>query len=173
LLEDGKKSFEFFPTSDCVWLEKEINVSEVNGFEQLYLTCKSMIDAERQNKIGILLKLHLTKLLKENTPGERNILNDLLEALQEDEREETSFVWPYAITAEEQNIWDRETLANQTDFYGELFRLSEEPGELERGLDLLYQHPQARKFLIPLTDEEKKEMIRYAESFLVDQSLKE
>lgn len=173
LLEEGKKSYEFFPTSDCVWIEKEINVSKVNGFEQLYLTCKSVIDAERENKNGILLKLHLTKLLKENTASERDILNDLLEALQEDEKGETSFVWPYAVTAEEQSIWDRETLANQTDFYGELFRLSEAPGELERGIDLLYQHPQARKFLDPLTDQEKKEMIRYAESFLVEQLLKE
>ncbi|MCM3602268.1 DNA repair exonuclease [Robertmurraya korlensis] len=172
-LEEGKKSIDFFPTSDCVWIEKEINVSEVNGFEQLYLTCKSVLDTERENKIGILLKLHLTNLLKENNPSERDILNDLLEALQEDEREETSFVWPYAVTAEEQSIWDRETLANQTDFYGELFRLSEEPGELERGLDLLYKHPQARKFLNPLTDEEKKEMIQYAECFLVEQLLKE
>ncbi|SHR41332.1 Nuclease sbcCD subunit D [Mycobacteroides abscessus subsp. abscessus] len=173
VLEEGKKSFEFFPTSDCLWTEKEINVSEVNGFEQLYLTCKSLIDAERESKVGILLKLHLTKLRKENNPSERDILNDLLEALQEDEKEEASFVWTYAVTAEEQCIWDKEALANQTDFYGELFRLSGEPGELGHSLDVLYHHPQARKFLNPLTEEEKKEMIRYAESFLVDQLLKE
>jgi DNA repair exonuclease SbcCD nuclease subunit len=173
VLEEGKKSFEFFPTSDCLWTEKEINVSEVNGFEQLYLTCKSLIDAERESKVGILLKLHLTKLRKENNPSERDILNDLLEALQEDEKEEASFVWTYAVTAEEQCIWDKEALANQTDFYGELFRLSGEPGELGHSLDVLYHHPQAMKFLNPLTEEEKKEMIRYAESFLVDQLLKE
>ncbi len=173
VLEDGKKSFEFFPTSDCMWIEKEINVSEANGFEQLYLICKNVIDAERENEIGILLKLHLTKLLKESNPGERDILNDLLEALQEDEKEEASFVWTYAVTAEEQCIWDKETLANQTDFYGELFRLSEEPGELGHGLDVLYHHPQARKFLNLLTEEEKREMVRYAESFLVEQLLKE
>ncbi|WP_066058949.1 metallophosphoesterase family protein [Robertmurraya korlensis] len=172
-LEKGNPSFEFFPTSDCVWLEKEIDVSDIVGFEQLYMTCKSSIDSEREHKMGTLLKIHLTKLSKENNSNERDILNDLLEALQEDEKEEVSFVWPYAITAEEEYNWDRETLAKQTDFYGELFRLTDEPKELETGLDLLYQHPQVRKFLTPLTNEEKKEMIRYAESFLVKQLFKE
>lgn len=172
-LEKGNTTYEFFPTSDCVWLEKEIDVSEVVGFEQLYVTCKSAIDAERENKMGTLVKIHLTKLSKENYPNEKDVLNDLLEALQEDEIGEASFVWPYAITAEEHYSWDRETLANQADFYGELFRLTDEPKELETGLDILYQHPQMRKFLTPITDEEKKEMIRHAESFLVKQLLKE
>jgi DNA repair protein SbcD/Mre11 len=64
-------------------------------------------------------------------------------------------------------------LAKQTDFYGELFRFASAPEELETGLDLLYQHPQIRKFLTPITEDEKKEMVRNAESFLVDQLLKE
>lgn len=172
-LEEGNVSLEFFPTSDCVWLEKEIDVSEIVSFEQLYLACKVSIDAERENKVGKLLKLHLTKLSKENHSNDRDILNDLLEALQDDEKEEASFVWPYAITAEERYVWDRETLEKQTDFYGELFRLAAEPEELETGLDLLYQHPQVRKFLTPITEDEKKEMVRYAESLLVEQLLKE
>jgi DNA repair protein SbcD/Mre11 len=172
-LEKGNTHLEFFPTSDCIWMEKEIDVGEIVGFEQLYLACKVSIEAERENKVGKLIKLHLTKLSKENQLKTSDLLNDLLEALQEDEKEEASFVWPYTISAEEQFIWDRETLAKQTDFYGELFRLASAPEELETGLNLLYQHPQVRKFLTPITEEEKREMVRYAENFLVEQLLKE
>ena len=51
---------------------------------------------------------------------------DLLQTLQDEEREEQSFVWPIQIEIERAYEWNRSQLEKESDFYYELFQASDQ-----------------------------------------------
>ena len=79
---------------------------------------------------------------------------DLLQTLQDEEREEQSFVWPIQIEIERAYEWNRSQLEKESDFYYELFQASDQLETVTESIRPLYEHPIARKFIPELTEKE-------------------
>lgn len=101
------------------------------------------------------------------------LLDELLEILQEEEKDEQSFVWVVRIIAEEKFSWNQTELAKESDFYGELFQTVKSFTEIEEAIAPLYKHPGARKYLAPLSESDVQEIATDAEALLMKKLLKQ
>ncbi|MBU8880021.1 DNA repair exonuclease [Bacillus sp. FJAT-29790] len=167
-LTDTDANLGFIETSTVIWKELTVDASECSTFHDIYLMCREIIDKARKEKHGILLSLSLenvnipTQELKALENGE------LLEILQEEEKEEEAFVWISNLSITEKIEWNREQLANESDFYNELFKTAKEYEQLDRSISTLYDSPAARKFLEGVSVDEKRKLAEEAENLLVN-----
>jgi DNA repair exonuclease SbcCD nuclease subunit len=156
----------FIESSDVIWDEAVIDAEGVQSFQEIYQLCQISISQYRQQRAGTLLTLSLKNVqLQDHT--ERTVLEgELLELLQDEEREEDSFVWIVDLIISEDTSIDKDRLKNESEFYLELFETAE-LGHPERSLALLYDHPLGRKFLTALTTEEQQLLLEKAERILI------
>lgn len=149
---------EFIDTASIQWEQLVLNGQEVNQFQELYVLFQRAIEEKRLPGKGILLSIVLQniQLDEKELTSVRN--GDLLQALQEDEREEDSFVWPIKIEVEQSFTWDRSQLEQESEFYAELFRASDDMENITGSISQLFEHPVAGKLLPPLSEKEKQEL---------------
>jgi exonuclease SbcD len=156
----------FIESSDVLWDETVIDAEGAQNFQAVYQLCQTAISQYRQKTKGTLLTLFLKNVHLQDD-NERNVLEgELLELLQEEEREEDSFVWIVELSINENLFIDKDRLRNESEFYRELFETAEF-GHPEHSLSMLYDHPIGRKYLTSLTDEEKKLLLEKAEKMLI------
>lgn len=154
-MTEEETSFEFIETFDVLWEEARIDAGDIKSFQELYLRCLQEVEKRRIFRKGVLLTLILKNV---NLPAQEltAVMNgELLESLQEEEREEEAFVWTTSIEVEQNFSWERTELENESDFYRELFRTFDKEEHVTESIKLLYEHPTARRFLPELTKEEK------------------
>ncbi|TKC18150.1 metallophosphoesterase family protein [Robertmurraya kyonggiensis] len=166
-LDDSGSSFEFVETSDVVWSEVLIDASDVSSFDQLYQLSKDTIENIRVEGKGNIATFQIS-----NLAVHLKNLDELIETLQEDEKDEVSFVWVSSMKFEEKLIWDRQALKKESDFYGELFDVLEQSEGWDELLTTLYKNPVARKFLTPLLTAEVEEISKEAETVLIEKLLR-
>lgn len=168
-LNENGQHLDFMETSDCIWSDIIIDGASFQSFDHLYEACKEKVLDIRVEGKGVL-----TEITVENvSPDFANpsLAADLLDVLQEEEKEEVSFVWPVQININNSFQWDRENLAKESNFFHELFDIIDENKELEDSLTPLYKHHLGRKFLTSLTEEELEELKKDAERYLIEQLL--
>ncbi|KAA9031642.1 metallophosphoesterase family protein [Niallia endozanthoxylica] len=158
---------EFIDTASIQWEQLLLNGQEVNQFQELYVLCQRAIEEKRLPGKGVLLSIALQniQLDEKELTSVRN--GELLQALQEDEREEDSFVWPIKLEVEQSFTWDRSQLEKESEFYAELFRVSDDMENITGSISQLFEHPTAGKFLPPLSEKEKQELKNQALHTLV------
>ncbi|PLR77988.1 DNA repair exonuclease [Bacillus sp. V3-13] len=160
-------NLEFIPASDVIWEKAELDLagSEAATFEDVYKLCRTVLEDHRHEKLGTILEITLKNVSFET---QTNVLaGELLEVLQEEERDEESFVWTASIQLEERIDWDRDRLKNEADFYGELFNIIDQYHDVEESLSSLYSHPAARKYLERLTKNEQSALLKESEQLLI------
>lgn len=167
-LTDSGSLLEFIPTSDVIWHELMVDSSDVISFSDLYNLCRTSIEEVRSVEQGTLLTITLKNVNLDHQIHSLIDSGELLEALQEEEKDEERFVWPINLTLCKTKLWERDSLVGEADFYEELFSTIDLYQEMDKCLSLLYNHPSARKFLQPISKEEQNEILHEAESMLVD-----
>lgn len=170
-LTEARSRLQFVETSDVIWLELEIDGRSLNNFHLLYQGCRESMDSIRQEGMGYLIRLSVRNANLEDTQMNLDLQQELLEALQEEEKDEESFVWPVSVQIEEEIRWDRSELSKLADFFNELFEVIDEYQDFESSLSTLFNHPTARKFIDPLSVEDKVSLLKEAENLLVEQLL--
>lgn len=171
-LTDTGSEVSFIESSDVIWDELVIDAQESVGFNILYDQCLAAIDGKRTEGKGVLLDIRIERLNSNLTDVIDKIASgELLELLQENEKEEDSFVWVHRLRFSEELVIDRGNLIKQSDFYEELFRTIEQYGDLNEPLSPLFQHSQARRHLDVLSENEKEQLIKDAEHLLLRQML--
>ncbi|MGG0719224.1 DNA repair exonuclease [Robertmurraya massiliosenegalensis] len=168
-LNESEVQLDFIETSEIIWTELEIDAKNISTFDELYRQCVEEIDGLRLDGRGVLATLKINYLKKRDSA----LIGDLLDIFQEGEKEEDSFVWVIRVQAEEKISWNREELAQDSDFYGELFQTMDRFTNIEETLATLYKHPSARKYLSTLTENDLKEITLNAETMLMEKLLKE
>lgn len=166
-LDESGSKLEFVETSDVIWSEVSIDASDISSFDQFYQLCKETIEAIRKEGKGNIVAFRISNLSVNLTE-----LDELLETLQEDEKDEDSFVWVTSMKFVEKLVWEREGLKKESDFYGELFDVLEQTEGWDDLLATLYRNPVARKFLTPLLTDEVEEMSKEAETILIEKLLR-
>lgn len=164
-LHESGSHLEFIETGDVIWNEILLDVSNIISIDKLLEAIREQMNDHRREGKGILTSLIVKNLDLESTGS--FVKDELLEMIQEDEKEESSFVWPISIHMEEKIHWTRDELAGGSDFYGELFQVINEFENIEETLASLYNHHHARKFLSSLSKDEIEEIRSEAETRLI------
>ncbi|MEW8970029.1 MAG: DNA repair exonuclease [Mesobacillus sp.] len=172
LTEAGSEA-SFFETADVIWDETVIDAQDSLSFNALYENCLNIIDGRRREGKGVLLDIRIKGLNSSHTDVIEKITSgELLELLQEAEKEEESFVWVHRLKFTEEIVVDRAQLIKQSDFYQELFSTIEEYDDLRNSLSPLFQHSQARRHLELMSERDKEELVEDAERILLQLLLK-
>lgn len=167
-LTENDSKLDFFETSRVIWEEIMIDAKMAVSFNDVYQLCRSAIDEKRREGIGVLLALELAGLDSALMEAREKVVNgELLELLQEDEKEEESFVWIYRLDFTESFAADRGELIKQSPFYKELFKTVEEYHHVNGALAPLFQHSQARRHLSVLEEGEEDQLVKEAENMLL------
>jgi hypothetical protein len=125
-----------------------------------------MISQYRRINVGTLLTLFLKNVHIEDS-NERGVLDgELLELLQEEEREEESFVWIVDLTVSEDFSIDKDRLKKEGEFFRELFETAQF-NQPEQTLAALYEHPLGKKYLSSLSAEDQQQLLEKAENLLI------
>ncbi|WP_141433116.1 DNA repair exonuclease [Bacillus sp. 03113] len=166
-IDEVTTHLQFIETSDIVWRKLELDVEQVTSFNELYSFCKKAIEKERSNKQGILMSLILKNVKLEGHDLKAIVTGELMETLQDEEKEEDLFVWIFEIAIQESFIWTKETLIEKSDFYSELFNVIDEYDGFDQSLAPLLEHHQASRFIETVSEEEKKERLTDAQKLLI------
>lgn len=169
-LSPSEANCQFIESSDCIWEERTIDGEKVKSFDDLYVLCeKAMEEIRREGKgIFVIFTIINFSLSCEIT---KNVIDEMIASLQEEEEEKASFVWPLEIKILRKRKWSREDLCAESDFYNELFSVNDSLDEMDDVLSPLYGHHLARKFLTPLTEMEMEQLKEEAANFLIEQLL--
>ncbi|UQD51317.1 DNA repair exonuclease [Bacillus methanolicus] len=163
-LTEHDASLQFVETSDVIWEDVKTDAEHIDSVHELYEFCRKTMEEYRREGIGTLLHLSLTNV---KIDGMHTQLSEWLELFQEEEKDESSFVWPVKIEVEEKVNWERSKLTLEADFYRELFEAIDEYRDIEECLSPLYQHPNARKYLNALDEYESARLKKEAEDLLI------
>jgi DNA repair protein SbcD/Mre11 len=172
-LTEAGSEVSFIETADVIWDELVIDAKDLLSFNAIYEKCLAVIDGKRKEGKGVLLDIVIDRL---NT-GQSDVIEklasgELLELLQESEKDEDSFVWVHRLKFTESIVVDRAELIKQSDFYEELFNSIEQYDDIKESLSPLYQHSQARRHLGQLSESDKEELVEDAERILLQLLLK-
>jgi DNA repair exonuclease SbcCD nuclease subunit len=165
-LTEFDANLKFVESSDVIWDEAVIDAEGSGSFQEIYQLCQTAINRCRRNSMGTLLTVCLKNVHIANSSERTAIEEELLELLQEEEREEESFVWLADLVLNEEFGLDKERLRSESEFYRELFSTAQN-GHPEQSLALLYEHSLGRKFLSTLSVEEQHQLVEKAEKLLM------
>ncbi|MCQ6280675.1 DNA repair exonuclease [Bacillus sp. EB600] len=157
---------EFVESSDVIWDEAVIDAKGAKSFQDVLQLCHVAINEYRRNNAGTLLTLHLNNIHIEDSSERRVLDGELVELLQEEERDEESFVWIVDLTVQEELSIDKDRLKNENGFYQELLETAEGLHP-EQALAALYEHSLGRKYLSPLSTEDQQQLLEKAENLLI------
>jgi DNA repair protein SbcD/Mre11 len=167
-LSDFDAKLNFVETSDVVWEETEVDATSANSFNDIFQLCQMTLNQVRKNQQGTLLTLFLKNVQLNDEREKRNLDGELLDLLLEDEKDETSFVWTVDIHITDSQLFDKEQLKMEANFYSELFETIKEYEDADYALAPLYEHPLGRKYVSHLHESEHKELIERAEKLLIE-----
>lgn len=171
-LTESSTELQFIETNDVIWKDFFIDASNCSSLDELYQLCNSHLENARREGKGILACFEIENLYFRDETFDSTLKEELLETLQEQEKEEDSFVWPVKINVTDSMHWERDKLSEESDFYGELFEAIEKFEGFEKTVAPLYEHPIARKFLPTLSENDMEEIKGKAEALLIQQLLK-
>ena len=113
LTEAGSEA-SFFETADVIWDETVIDAQDSLSFNALYENCLNIIDGKRREGKGVLLDIRIKGLNSNHSDVIEKITSgELLELLQEAEKEDDSFVWVHRLKFIEDIAVDRAVLIKQ------------------------------------------------------------
>ena len=145
----------------------DIDCSTIQSFQELYISVQKSMEQVRTLGLGRLLSISLSNI-QLNDKEWMNVKNgELLQALQDEEKNEDSFVWPISISTKLAVEWERQSLETESEFYKEMFLTADHFDIISDSIKPLYDHPGAAKFLDQLSDEEKEDIQEEALQLLV------
>lgn len=151
---------EFVPTSQIVWDTITITINQEDVFDTVLTNCRAALEQIRNEAYRYFVCLQIIN--HNNNLHFDEFGNELLEILQEEEEQESNFVYPYVIRVDDQR---NNATANQP-----LMKLIQgyewSEQDVNEAIQPLFKHTLGRKFLTSLSAEEKAELVKEAEQLL-------
>jgi DNA repair protein SbcD/Mre11 len=163
----------FISTSDVHWDHIELDVRDIQHFDELYTLCQKNIDSKRLDNKGVLLSMTLKNMSLDMKELNSVMNGELLQILQEEESEMESFVWLTELKVHQAVNWDRKQLERESEFYNELFRAADSTQDLFNSIKPLYEHSTAMRYLSSLSLQEKEQIQQDAIDMLIQLLVKE
>ncbi len=167
LTENGT-DLQFLETNDVIWTEISLDGSSVGNAGDLYRLCREEADRQRERGKGVILSLTIEGIRTDIKELRAAIeTGELLEILQEEEKDEDNFVWIPSLSYRTDFIYEREKLVLQGEFYKEMLTVIDEYNDFPNTLSPLFNHNLARRHLDELDETEEKELLKEAEKLLI------
>ena len=147
-------TIDFIETADIIWETVQIDAENVNHFHELYRYIQKTIEEKRLLDKGILLSITLLNIHLKDKELTSIQNGELLQAIEEEEMGQESFVWPIQIHILQSFTWDREQLEGNQNFMVNCFKTADNLDAITDSISPLYDHPIATKFLEPLSEKE-------------------
>ena len=161
LTETGAEA-EFIDTAPLRW-ETVVLDRSLRTFDDLYRACLDVKERMRRTGKHTLIELMVPRELIHSDLEQWFYSEELLEILQEGEEAEPVFAWIHTLTLQETF---RSAPAVHDHFFWEMETIILEMDDLSEALAPLFSHPQARKFLDPLTKEEERDIMERVRALL-------
>lgn len=172
LSKAGPPEIVFIPTSEIIWHEIEIEITNVNTVDSLLDNIQSMKEQFRKQNTLLHIQFTGSGILNEQLRS-ANELDDLLWAVNEGEEEQQPFIWVVGVSVHTLGDWNREELEGRGDFIGELISSINTYSDFDEALALLFNNRNARMFLQSFSGEEREAILEKAESLLLTKLMKE
>ncbi|WP_078552609.1 metallophosphoesterase family protein [Bacillus alkalicellulosilyticus] len=164
----------FISTADIIWEELYVEITGLDSEQQLIDVLELKKDEHRKD-VGVMMHivfighgpLHMFL-------SEQSNIEEVLSILNEDENPEVNFVWFCSHDQKTTGNWNRETLKETHDFLGELLKVSEtiQTGSGEALFKELVEHRKAKKYMTKWSNDEMKQIIKDAETYVVEELVK-
>ncbi|WP_042349674.1 metallophosphoesterase family protein [Bacillus massiliigorillae] len=165
-LADKHADLEFVPTSQIVWDTLAITINQEDDFDAVLANCQTALEQIRSNIYRFFVCL---QFINHNQSLQvEEFSNELVEILQEEEKHEVNFVYPYAYTVDYGSV--NKAVNQPLMELIQSFEWSEQ--DVNEAIQPLFKHALGRKFLTSLSAEEKAELIKEAEQLLTSQLCK-
>ncbi|MDX8361237.1 DNA repair exonuclease [Cytobacillus sp. IB215316] len=159
-------SYSFHPTTNLIWDQLEINIAQLETFEELLNVSYTKFEEIRSRNNGTLLSIEfigsgpLHKVLQNEAQ-----LEDFLSIIVDGEEERQDFIWvDKTIVNTSEGIEDKNIA--QSPFLKDLVTMISEFEEYEEVLKPLFSHSQARKYLTEFSEEDIREIHNEAQKLL-------
>ncbi|MRX71468.1 DNA repair exonuclease [Bacillus lacus] len=172
-LSEAGADHVFCPVSELLWEEAEVRVENAKTFDDLMRTCEQTAQAYLGKSPRTFLSLILKGEGEVTGILNDSLLLDLQELLNENAADEESFV--YITTVENQAFqpFSERDFIEKSPFLRDILYAAEEPDFAGSSLKDLQQHPLFRKFVGIFTQEEQKQLLAEAKTYLVSELAKE
>ncbi|GIN37987.1 metallophosphoesterase family protein [Heyndrickxia oleronia] len=166
-LSSHETTLSHIETADILWSDISIDASKIRTFSDLYLLCRKEMNHQRSSSQGVLLEMTIKNIeMLEKEAIEKIKNGELLEALQDGEEYEESFVWTISV-----NCHVKDQLVIEPTFKKELEQtlaeLTQEES-FEKALEDLYGNPYSSRYLEKMTEHEKKNLLQEAEQLVFE-----
>ncbi len=173
-LSESNTNLTFKETADILWETVQLTISDIENYNQLVDQCYQALENLRRNNQGVLLTIELNGSGKlHSSLQDQNLVDELQTILVESEVDKQNFVLVNSIKVETNVVVDREKLRAESHFFADLIACIDEYDDFYDALGPIFNHPQARKYVNILTNEEKQEIIKEAEALLLNGMIKE
>ncbi|MCC3355419.1 metallophosphoesterase family protein [Bacillus sp. REN16] len=161
-------NFTFFPTSDLIWENTSIDISETASFDQLVdLTLSHIDDLRKMENQGLFLSIEYigTGPLYDQLQ-EKGMQEDLLSILNDDITGR-NFVYVVELKQTAQLLIDREKVKQESNFIGDLIENMETYQDFNQAMLPLRSHQGYRRYVDTFTNEELQEILQDAEKIIL------
>ncbi|MEH7238383.1 metallophosphoesterase family protein [Bacillus sp. JJ1562] len=159
--------FTFFPTSDLIWENTTIDISEIASFDQLVDETLSHLDDFRKENQGIFLTIEFTGTGPlHDQLQDKGMQEDLLSLLNDDITVK-NFVYVVEMKQDTQLEFDREKVKHDSHFIGDLLENMETYQDFNQALLPLRNHQSFRRYIDTFTSEELHEILQDAEKLIL------
>ncbi|KMJ58130.1 hypothetical protein AB685_13950 [Bacillus sp. LL01] len=171
LTEGGRAELEYVETSPIDWEEVEISIKGLESLDQLMeVTRKALIAQKAEDKSKLVRLIYKGSGALHQSLQDESKQEDLQVLLNEGEDNRNPFIYIYSLHVRTTGAFNRESLQEKS-FYRDFYSMLEQMEDMEEVLSALYRHSEARHYLEPLDDEDKREILGEAEQWLVTRFL--
>jgi exonuclease SbcD len=173
-----KVTLSFQPVQDVLWLEEEIDFTEINQIDDVF----QLMDDVRHQLHGRYSETPLIVRIigkGETSLGQelsrKDIVETLVEEWQSKEAYQENFVWLESFRFQGQMFYERDELRASQGVFADIMNMVETANEdetlregiMEEALKELLTHHRAKRILEPFRPEEQQEILQKAEAFVL------
>lgn len=159
--------YTFFPTSDLIWEDTIIDITNLTSFDELVDMSLSHLEYLRKEKQGLFVTIEYTGLGILHEQLQDNVIKEDLLSLLNDDLVGENFIYIVAIKQNLQIDIGREKLKQDSHFMSDLLKNIETYQDFEQAIRSLRNHQSFRRYVDTFTGEELQEILRDAENLIL------
>jgi DNA repair exonuclease SbcCD nuclease subunit len=163
----------FLETCDVIWESVTISVNELHTVDELMSSCQKALEELRGINKGVFVHMRINGQ-SELSPiiQDSYILEEILDNLNDGEESREDFVFICSYDNQTQLVDNYERLKNEQHFLSDLLKQIEDYDGFDEALAPLFEHRQGRRYLSHLDDEEKIELLKETETWVINELMK-
>ncbi|KKI90790.1 hypothetical protein WQ54_18750 [Bacillus sp. SA1-12] len=164
-MHEEDANIEFISAEEVIWEVVELSIASLTSFSELIRTCQNVNEQFRKNQRSVCLTITLRGAGElSRSLQSKETIDDLIDALNEEEAEYDPFVWVVKIVNQTTDLIEKSPKLSS--FFNDLHMTVENYQSFDEVIQPLAQHPIYRKYIAAFTLEEQKQLLAEAEQLI-------